>query len=61
MFTPKKVNPTLTTYRPQKCFFTLLIRFDITAGILCDNSLSSTYQSIVHCVPSILFFAKKLS
>ena len=34
---------------------------DITAGFLCDSLLSSIYQEIVHCLPSILLFATNLS
>ena len=59
MFTPMNPPPPpLKINRPPKCFFTLLIMFYITSGFYGGIYLSSTYQAIVNCVPSILLFVK---
>ena len=50
----------ITTDSSPKCFFTLFMISDITSGFLCNNFLSSTYQAMVHCVPSITLFATHL-
>ena len=62
MFIPKKLCLlSLTKGRSPKCFFTFWMMSDINYGFLCDSLLSSTYQAIVHCVPSIILFATYMS
>ena len=51
----------LTDDKYPKSFFISLMMFDITYRFLHDNLLSSTYQVMVNCVPSIVLFATHLS
>ena len=61
ILTPKRVCLlSLTTDSSSKCFFTSFMISDITFGYLCNKFLSSTYQSMVHCVPSINLLATHL-
>ena len=62
VFVPKKVwFLPLTIDSSPKLFFTSFIISDITSGFLCYNLLSSTYQEILHCLPSITLFSTHLS
>ena len=51
----------LTTYISPKCFFTSFMMSDTTSGFLWNNLLSSTYQAMVHCVPSTTLFVTHIS
>ena len=56
MFVPKMVCLfPLTIDKSPKHFFIPQVISEIIAGFLCDNLLSSTYQAMVNCVPSIFF------
>ena len=61
IFIPKKVCYfPLTKDSSPNFFFTSFIISDITSGFLYNNLLSSTYQAMVHCVPSTTLFATHL-
>ena len=62
IFIPKKVwlFPLTTDIYPN-CFFISFMISNITSGFLWYNLLSSTYQEMLHCVPSINLSATHLS
>ena len=62
VFIPKKIFLfPLTTDRSPKQIFALLMIYDTIDRFLCDRLLSSVYQSILRCVPSIILSTKHLS
>ena len=59
---PKKVCLLpLTPDRSRKCFFSLLMIYDLNARFLGDSFLSFTYQAIVRSIHSIILFTAHLS
>ena len=58
MFIPRNVCLfPLTTDKSSRCFFIYSMMFEITAVFVCDKFSSSTYQVVMHFVPSIFWFA----
>ena len=62
IFIPRKVcTLPFMTFNPRNLSYTLLMRSSITSCSICENLLSSTYQSMLHYFPFMYLLATHMS